>query len=234
MKVDSTSIKFLDALHSKTLQAYEMFYMDYDGGIFLTNAPMDITYAGETYTSVGGFLGFSNITEEQEFGAKEVTVTLAGLPLHDMLDPDDGEHYNFFSEFVNNNYVDLKVKIHRAFFKNDVLIKEANGDEAILLMFEGRVDHPTIVDSPIEQTIISISVVNNWGDFERINGRFTNDNDQQRYLVDNATCSDLEWTTEAKCEENGGTWTSLAPDKGFIFASDNIKDIAWIKDADEE
>lgn len=211
MKILGTN--FEAALQKKTLQAYEMVWIDIDGGIFLTNAPVDIEYDEADYdevangtqpdwTSVGAFLGFSEISEEQEFGVSEVTVTLAGIPLHDLKD-DQNNDVNLFSEFLSNNFVDRKCKIYRAFFDEDTLIVDG-ADKAIMLMFDGLIDQPTITDDPASSTTVSVRVVNQWVDFQRTNGRHTNDAEQQ-VLHDN--------------------------DRIFKFAKDSVKDIQWRQDA---
>lgn len=202
---------FVNALQSKTLQAYEMIEIKLqdrsvdpptDEYIRLTNAPYDITrVVGEDYTSVGGFLGFSEIKEEQEFGVTEVTVSLTGLPLHDLSD-ENGNPVNLFSQFLEYEYVDRPVKIYRAFFSEDQLVVDGT-NKAILLMFDGLIDAPVINDDPAGTTTVSVKAVNQWVDFQRTNGRHTNDAEQ----------------------------TFIHPnDKFFRFAKDSIKDIQWKKD----
>ena len=164
------------ALSKKTLQAYEMVMVDIDAGIFLTNAPIDIDYNGDTYTSVGGFLGFSEITEEQEFGVAEATVSLSGLPMHDLRDI-NGDPVNLFSQFLEHNYIDRAIRIYRVFFNDDVPITDG-----IMLMFDGRCDQPTIVEEPTGSTTISLRAVNQWVDFERTGGRKTNHNQNLFYF----------------------------------------------------
>ena len=185
------------ALGKRTLQAYEMVMIDIDEGIYLTNAPVDIDYGGETYTSVGGFLGFSEITEEQEFGVSEVTVSLSGLPMHDLRDENDNP-VNLFSEFLQHEYTDREVKIYRAFFDQDQVITEG-----IMMMFDGRCDQPTINDSPDNNTTISLRAVNQWVDFERTGGRKTNHNQQRFFYPDDYffefvkdSVKDIKWKPE--------------------------------------
>lgn len=215
-----TGTNFLNALSRKVVQTYEMCFLDMgptggtlgvDRGVWLTNAPMDIEFEGNTYVGVGGFLGFSEIVEEQEFGVKEVTVSLAGLPMYDLKD-EGGNSHNFFAEFLEHDYIDRKVKIYRAFFNDDQLITEANGTPAIVMMFDGRIDYPTIQDAPDKTTTIAVRVANNWIDFERTNGRRTNDNEQR-------ALTKLMYGAE---------------DIGFEFVSETLKDIQWVEDADAQ
>jgi hypothetical protein len=160
------------ALGKKTLQAYEMVFLDVDAGVWLTNAPIDVDYGGDTFTSVGAFLGFSEISEEQEFGVSEVTVSLSGLPMHDLRDI-NGDPVNLFSMFLEHEYIDKTIKIYRVFFDDDQPITDG-----VMLMFDGRCDQPTISEDPTGNTTISVRAVNQWIDFERVGGRKTNHNQQ--------------------------------------------------------
>ena len=203
MKILGTNFK--NALNSKTLQAYEMVEIELKNPttqaveyIRLTNAPYDINYNSEDYTSVGGFLGFSEINEEQEFGVVDVTVTLSGLPLHDLKDENDNP-VNLFAQFLTYDYVDRHIKIYRAFFEEDQLIVDG-AEKAILLMFDGLIDAPTIQDDPAGTTNVSVKAVNQWVDFQRKGGRRTNDKEQS-FLHSN--------------------------DRIFRFAKDSVKDIQW-------
>lgn len=182
------------ALGRKTLQAYEMVFLDVDEGVYLTNAPIDIEYNGDVYTSVGGFMGFSEISEEQEFGISDVTVTLGGLPMHDLRDIDDNP-VNLFNMFLEHEYIDRTIQIMRVFFDNDLPIVDG-----VMMMFDGRCDQPTITEDPTGNTTISVKAVNQWVDFERIGGRKTNHNQQLfffpgdhffEYVKD--TVKDIKW-----------------------------------------
>ena len=54
-----------------------------------------------------------------------------------------------------------------------------------------------------EKSMLKVSVSSHWADFDRVSGRRTNHNEQQRYLSSGET------------------------DKGFEFASSTVKDIKW-------
>ena len=156
-----------DAVEKKVIQCYEAFYVDIDGGIYITNAPMNITIDGDEYISVGQFLGFGTIEEQRLFTATEITVTLAGIPAFET-----GE--SFLQQILQYDYVDKQVKIHRAFFDHDTFIDS-------FLMFQGRLDSPVIEDDPGDTTTVAATCSNNWVDYERTNGMITN-NDRQQAL----------------------------------------------------
>ena len=153
------------AVERKVIQCYESLYMDIDGGIYITNAPYNITYDGNEYISVGQFLGFSAIEENRLFTTSEITVTMAGIPAFET-----GE--SFLQQILQHDYVDKEVRIYRTFFDHDGYIDS-------FLMFKGRVDAPAIEDDPGNTTTVSCTVSNHWVDYERTNGMMTNNNRHQ-------------------------------------------------------
>ena len=161
------SVALESAVAKKVIQCYECLYVNIDGGIYITNAPMDISIPGEaeTFLSVGQFLGFSSIEETRLFTASEITVTMAGIPAFET-----GE--SFLQQVLNHDYVDKEVRIYRSFFNHDVYIDS-------FLMFKGRLDRPVIEDNPGETTTVAATCSSHWVDYERTNGMITNDARQQ-------------------------------------------------------
>lgn len=182
-----TQADLIAALEKKVIQCYESVYLDVDGGIRITNAPMNITIDGDEYISVGRFLGFSNVEEQRLFTTNEVTVTLAGIPAFD-----DGDE-NFVEQVLNHSYVDKDIEIYRTFFDHDSHIDS-------FLMFKGRIDAPVIQDDPAETTTVAATCSSHWVNYERTNGIITNDDRQQAlYTGDrgfefaNQVIKDIQW-----------------------------------------
>ena len=153
------------AVEKKVIQCYEAAYLDIDTGIYITNAPMNITIDGDEYISLGGFLSFSSIEENRLFTTNEITITLSGIPAFE-----DGT--NFITDILQYEYVDKEVKIYRAFFDRDVFIDS-------FLMFSGRIDSPIIDDSADDTTTVTATCSSHWVDYERVNGMITNDSRHQ-------------------------------------------------------
>ena len=210
---ESAQPNFAAALSKKTLQAYELLQVilddsDVNQQYYLTNAPRNITYAGNTYLAVGAVLQFSEVEETQVFGITEVTISLAGVPLHDLDDPDNpGERLNFISEFLQNRYVDKPLRIYRAYMDNDTLITDS-GTPAVLQLFDGRIDSPAIEDAENETTVVAVKASSHWVDFERRGGRRTNENEQRN----TRNYADTEFFSD---------------DRIFEFSHDSQKDITW-------
>jgi hypothetical protein len=174
------------AVEKQVIQCYESVYLDIDGGIYITNAPMNITIDGNEYISLGQFLGFSSIEEQRLFTTSEITVTLAGIPAFETGD-------SFVSQILQFDYVDKDIWIYRSFFDHDTYIDS-------FLMFKGRIDSPVIEDDPGETTTVATTCSSHWVDYERTNGVITNDNRQQAlYSGDlgfeyaNQVIKDIQW-----------------------------------------
>jgi hypothetical protein len=182
------STAITDALANKTIQVYESIYLDIDTGIYVTNAPFNIVADGvNTFVSLGSLLSISEINEERLFTTNELNIQLTGLPKFD----DNGDSY--ITDFLQYDYVDKSVKVYRSFFDKDSYIDS-------FLLFQGRIDAPTIDDSPSDTSILTVSCSNHWVDYQRSNGVITNDNRQQ---------------------------TLYTGDRGFQYANEIVKDIEW-------
>ena len=168
---DATQAKIITAAGKQVQQCYESLYMDIDDGVFITNAPGNVTIAdgigsgSNVYFTVGQFLGFSAVQEEKIFTTSEVTVSLSGLPSHEL-------GTDFISDILQFDYVDKDVRIFRTFFDRDVEIGS-------FLMFKGRIDSPVIKENTNETTTLAATCSSHWVDYERDNGIITNDNRQK-------------------------------------------------------
>lgn len=198
--IGANASSITSAIEKKVLQCYESLYMDIDDGVFITNAPQDIKITDSdlsgktgvdssnaaTFISVGQFLGFSAVQEEKLFTTSEVTVSLSGLPSHEL-------GTNFISDILQYDYVDKDVRIYRTFFDHDTHIGS-------FLIFKGRVDSPVIQDDPAGTTTLAATCSSHWVDYERSNGMITNDNRHKEiYSGDkgfefaNIIVQDIQW-----------------------------------------
>ncbi len=210
-----SSGNIFDALGKKTLRCFEALAIELrkksDNSlekIYITNAPHDVTIsdtdsagttADQTFTTLGGFLGFSQISEERLFTTSEITISLSGVPAFGKT-VDDGSGnsvtLNFIQQFLNYNYVDQPVRIYRVFFDEEVT------NLGSMLMFDGRISAPVIEDDPQDTTTVAATCASHWQDYERSNGVITNDNRQQSLYTG---------------------------DRAFQYASKVIQDITWQK-----
>ena len=210
-----SSGNIFDALGKKTLRCFEALAIELrkksDNSlekIYITNAPHDVTIsdtdsagttADKTFTTLGGFLGFSQIAEDRLFTTSEITISLSGVPAFGKT-ADDGSGntvtLNFIQQFLNYNYVDQPVRIYRVFFDENIT------NLGSMLMFDGRISAPVIEDDPQDTTTVAATCASHWQDYERSNGQITNDNRQQSLYTG---------------------------DRAFQYASKVIQDITWQK-----
>lgn len=155
--------------------------------LYMNDSYKTINYSGNDYLGVGYFMGFSDIEEAAEVMVSSMTLSLSGI---------DKTMINLV---LNNNYINRVVRIYTAFLDVDshVLVIDP------VLIFEGKMDTPTISEDPDGGTsTVSVSATNSWVDFDRKTGRHANDVEQQR----------------------------LYPgDRGFEFAYRNTSKLLWNK-----
>ena len=135
-----------------------------------------------TYNASDFILGVSNFSEETELSKSSLNLLLSGA------------NTTFISTVLNENVVNDSVDIYRAFL---------NSSNAIIadpfLLYKGQIEEFTIQENDNE-SVVNLSIVSHWADFEKKNGRKTNNTSQQRFF---------------------------ANDVGMDFSSETVLDIKW-------
>lgn len=154
------------------------------GTVYGCDAYKAISWGGNSYIAMGHLLGFSDIGEDSEVVVSSVTISLSGVDR------------TYISTLLNQDYIDRRVKIYFGFL---------DGSQQLVvdpeLMFDGRMDSPSINEDPEAGTsTIGVTATNALVDFERITGRHTNHEDQQLYFPG---------------------------DKGFEYAAASLRDLKW-------
>jgi hypothetical protein len=130
---------------------------------YITDAPADIDYAGNTYLSTKGMLGVSDIQEEENIKIESMDITLSAV---------DSANVKLFLDY---DYIDRRVLVHRAITGNNYNIIGSP-----VLVFDGRLDQPRVVEDFENRTAtLAISASSHWSDFEATAGRHTNNSEQQ-------------------------------------------------------
>lgn len=133
---------------------------------YLTDFGRDISHDSKTWLSAQGLLNVSAVTENNSNGIEQVSISLTAIP------------DNFVNLFLDFNYIDRSVRIHKLFLDKDGAIVGNS-----VLIFDGRIDKPVIKHDFEGQTAsIGITASSHWANFERKSGRFTNDAHQQSYF----------------------------------------------------
>lgn len=135
-----------------------------------------------TYNASDFILGISNHTEETDITKSSINISLSGAD------------QTFISTVLNENVVNDSVDIYRGFLDtSSALISDP------FLLYRGKIDSFDISEGD-KQSTVGLSIVSNWADFEKKNGRKTNNTSQQRFF---------------------------ANDVGMDFASQTVQDIKW-------
>ena len=117
-----------------------------------------------TYSSSDFILGISNFTEETDITKTSINLTLSGADL------------TFISTVLNENVVNDSVDIFRGFLDdNNALIADP------FLLYSGTIDTFAVSENNKESTL-TLQIVSHWADFDKTNGRKTNNTSQQRFF----------------------------------------------------
>jgi hypothetical protein len=159
----------------------------FDTPIRVTDAPRDITHDSNTYLAVGGILSFDEITENVSFEIPDVNITFSGLPFF------DNSNRNLSTELQTADYTEKDVRILRHY--SDLSGSTVGAFE----VYKGRVQKISMA-ADMETATVVVETASHWGDFDRENGRFTNENSQKAIF---------------------------SGDEGLQFARDIQKEIEW-------
>ena len=135
-----------------------------------------------TYTASSFVLNVSNFTEEID-----ITKTTLSLSL-------SGADQTFISTTLSENITNDQVTIFRGLLADDnTLIADP------FLLYKGNIDGFNISESETS-SVLNIKVVSHWADFDKKNGRKTNNTSQKRFF---------------------------STDVGMDFSSQTVLDIKW-------
>lgn len=135
-----------------------------------------------TYNASDFILGVSNHTEETDITKSSISINLSGAD------------QTFISTVLNENVINDEVTIYRAFLdSSNSIIADP------FLLYKGNIESFEISESE-KDSAVGLSIVSHWADFEKKNGRKTNNTSQQRFF---------------------------STDVGMDFASQTVQDIKW-------
>jgi len=178
------------ALASDSFNLATLIQFDFSTTIRITDWGRNVYSGGSTWTSSSHLIGVDAPQETQGLRVNTLNISLSGV------DP----YFNniFLSETSGQStYLDAPVKVYRAVMNDsDGVIGQR------FLVFQGLVTGFDIADSKDSSTL-TVECASHWKDFEKENGRRTNNNSQKVFFPD---------------------------DKGFRFAAESIKDIRWGKE----
>lgn len=151
------------ALSYNSLATLVEVLVDPSDPLYLTDYARDISHDSKTWTSAQGMIGISAITENSSNGIETLSLSLSGVP------------EDFVSLFLDYNYVDRAVKIHKVFLDAAGAVVGNS-----MLCFDGRIDQP-VIKHEVEKGTATVlcQASSHWIDYSRSTGRTTNDAQQQ-------------------------------------------------------
>ncbi len=98
----SLTASMVTAAQAAEGEVFHLISLAFSGGtIYLTTAPHDITWSGDTYTAVGGHLGFEVVQETTDLTGQGVRLTL------------DGVDQTIISPLLSQNYIGRVARIYQ-------------------------------------------------------------------------------------------------------------------------
>lgn len=141
--------------------------LQFDGGtLYFTTAGYDITYGGNTYTP-GDFLSVGSIRETLEIEIRRTVIEMSGANLTNI------------STALSENFVNRTAIIYLAFVdSNHTVIADPIKHQGFLSGYKP-------IEDPDSGSILRWTISNHWEDWDRVNGRRTNNNSHKiRYPTD--------------------------------------------------
>ena len=153
----------------------------------ITNASIPIitatdTASSGTYEANGELMSFDTVTETGEAKVNQINLAISGASS------------TYTSLFLNNDYVDRRVVVYRIFFNQQLQIIDSP-----VMLFDGEIQS-FLINETGDTSTLSVTSASVIYDFERTNGRRTNDTSQKAFFPnDNGlkysaiTLEDLKW-----------------------------------------
>ena len=173
-------------LATSEIRPVHLITISFGTPVNLTDCSFDLTSSvsgsSVTYSSSSFIMGISDFTEETDVSKQSLDLVLSGA------------NQTFISTCLNENIVNDAVTIYRGFLNDsNALISDP------FLLYKGTIDTFSITDSGKESSV-TLRIVSHWADFEKKNGRKTNNTSQQRFF---------------------------SGDLGMAFSSETVLDVKW-------
>ena len=183
----TTAIK--NALATNEIRPFHLLTIGFSTPVNFTDCsfPLTSSISGSsvTYTSSDFMIGVSDFTEEIDVTKSSLTISLSGAD------------QTFISTVLNENVTNDEVTIFRGLLdSSNAIIADP------FLLYKGNIENFAIQETT-KSSFVNITVVSHWADFEKKNGRKTNNTSQQRFF---------------------------STDVGMDFSSETVLDIRWGRD----
>ena len=178
-------------LGAKSVFGVDLIELQLSTALYFTSSNIDIDFDSNTapdsgvntYLAQGQFLYFGNIVESSDLRVGQVDLTFTAVDTTTV------------ALLLNNNYMNKRVVIYRAILDEDYSFTS----DDVFTVFDGRIMNYNIRETDSTATV-TMTVASLFADFERKNGRRTNNESQQRIF---------------------------SSDLGMNFSAEIVKDIKW-------
>jgi hypothetical protein len=183
----TTAIK--NELATNDIRPFHLLTIGFSTPVNFTDCsfPLTSSISGSsvTYTSSDFIIGVSDFTEEIDVTKSSLTISLSGAD------------QTFISTVLNENVTNDAVTIFRGLLADDNSIIADP-----FLLYKGNIENFAINENT-KSSVVNLSVVSHWADFEKKNGRKTNNTSQQRFFstdvgmdFSSQTVLDIKWGRE--------------------------------------
>jgi len=165
----------LTTLKGNKLRIVELIELHLATPVYFTNAHINIDYDSatapesgvQTYLAQGQFLALGGISETTDIRINNMAVTFTAVD------------FTTIALVLNNDYIDKRVVVYRAVLNEDYSY-DANH---VFQYFDGRINDFSISERT-NTAQLTLNVSSQFADYERTNGRRTNNASQQRFFSD--------------------------------------------------
>lgn len=180
----SVNASTLAALQSDNFRFCHLIKLSFSTPVYITDYTHDIVYGINTYEAGGHLIRTPDPQETRDLRVNAINIDISSVDRA------------YLSIFLNQDWLNREVTLYKAVIGTDGQIV---GDP--INIFQGLMSQFQLDEGPDTSTI-SLRVASHWADFQRKNGRITNNNSQQYFFP-----SDL----------------------GMEFSANIVKDIKWGK-----
>lgn len=150
---------------------------------YLTDNGFELDFNAKTYQANGYLLDIDSPKESTDLRVNSLDIELTGV------------NRTFISLFLNDDWINRQVIIRRA------ILSDSGSIVGTFIIFDGQITEFEVTEQD-DSAEMTLSVASHWADFERTNGRLTNNNSQQFHF---------------------------SGDLGFQYSANSIRDIKWGK-----
>ena len=170
------------ALATDGFRLAHLVFLDVGSGIYLTDYASDISYDSQTWQATAYLIEVGSPSESRDLRVNQLGVQFSGVGLA------------YQSIFLSNNWMNKSAKVYKLVMNDSGAIVGAP-----LVIFDGQITNWQFRESG-GNSQVTVSLSSHWADFQKKQGRLTNDNSQQ-FVFDG--------------------------DLGFQYASHTVRDIRW-------